>query len=607
MHCTKVLADAAVPKQHGGMKNPGDDPFQPDVSAGTTAERLAARGPSALAARNAALALMASQHFDVLVIGGGISGAGVAREAALAGYKTALIERGDFASGTSSRSSRLIHGGVRYLEHGYLSLVFEASRERRLLLKLAPHLVRPLSFTWPVYRGSRLPRWKVRAGLALYDVLSVFRNVGRHRPLSTNAVLRYEPALGREGLLGGARYWDAATDDSRLTLAAALGARDAGAIIANHLEVISAIHAPSGRLTGVRVHDHIDGAEFVVSGTIVVNATGPWSESTAAVTATQGTKTEKQILGSAGTHIAVPRQRIGNRDAVTIVSPLDGRVMFVLPAGPHAIIGTTEHAAPHGPDEIRASQQDVSYLLRTANLIFPHAKLTLDDVITGWAGIRPLAASRAGTKGAGSASREHAVTSRSDGLITLTGGKLTTFRAMAADVMKHVLASARNNGTPLKASVVAQSSDSTPLPGGDIRSLDQLKREAAETTRDSAVGERLASAYGSNWRNVWSYAQRDPSLGKRLIPDLPYLTAEVAHAVEREMACTIADVLIRRTHVAFETRDNGRSAARRVAPLVGALHGWSEEETASQIDAYDRESRRIFTIESPDSDTAKDV
>ena len=551
--------------------------------------------PVAAATRQAALAALAAEPFDMLVVGGGITGAGVAREAALAGFRTALVERDDFASGTSSRSSRLVHGGVRYLEHGHLGLVFESSRERRLLLELAPHLVRPLAFTWPVYRGARVPLWKVRAGLALYDALSLFRNA-RHHALNRGDVLAAEPALAPDGMVGGARYWDAATDDSRLTLASALAAREAGATVANHVAVVAGIHAngSEGRLTGVVAEDRLTSATFPIRARVVINATGPWSDATAALTGSpQGT----QLFGSAGAHIAVPRNRVGNNDAVTLVSPLDGRVMFVLPSGVHTIIGTTERPAHAGPDDIRATRAEVTYLLQSVNRCFPFAQLTMDDVVSAWCGIRPLAAVRAGEHSANAASREHAITHRADGLVSITGGKLTTYRAMAADVLSH----ARNElpksgGVPIAAHEV-RPSESTPLPGGDIVSRDATVAEARATVRDAAVGERLALAYGSRWRNVWSYVQRDGSLGYRLSESLPYLLAEVAHAVEREMAASLSDVLVRRTHVAFETRDNGRAAARRIAPLMGTLLRWSEHKTAQQLDRYDRDVARLFTID----------
>ena len=233
--------------------------------------------PPAVLARRAALDALAAETFDLLVVGGGITGAGVARDAALRGLRVALVERDDWAAGTSSRSSRLVHGGVRYLEHGHFGLVFEASRERRTLLRTAPHLVRPLAFTWPVYRGARVPRWKLTAGLALYDALALFRNVGTHRPLSVDGVLAREPALRAHGLLGGAAYWDAATDDARLTLATVLSARAAGAVTVNHAEV-RALLRDGETVAGARVCDTLGGAPVEVRARLVVTCAGPWGD-----------------------------------------------------------------------------------------------------------------------------------------------------------------------------------------------------------------------------------------------------------------------------------------------------------------------------------------
>ena len=516
------------------------------------AARLAGHTGSAAAHREATMQALANESFDLIIVGGGITGAGTAREAALRGLRVALVERDDFAAGTSSRSSRLVHGGVRYLEHGHVGLVFESSRERRLLLQLAPHLVRPLAFTWPVYRDSRVPLWKLRAGLLLYDALSLFRNVGRHEGLSPAEVLDAEPELDRNGLVGGARYWDASTDDTRLTLASVLAAREAGAVVANHTAVTGGV-VEGATLAGVTVHDRLADRRFAVHAPLVINCTGPWSDVTASLT---GVPTNQGVHGAVGAHVAISRQRLANRDAITITSPLDGRVMFVLPAGVHTIIGTTERPATGGPDDVRASAQEVTYLLRSVNDRFPYANLTTGDVISAWAGIRPLAASHTGAGGdTGSASREHAIVRAANGLVSVTGGKLTTYRAMAIDIVD------RATGNEAAASA-RERSEQEPLPGGDIVSLEQTEQEATATVHDAAVGERLARAYGSRWRNVWSYAQRDPALRLRIVDQLPYLVAEIAHAVERESACTFADVLVRRTHIAFETRDHGVGGGR---------------------------------------------
>lgn len=540
--------------------------------------------------RSLALGSLSRTTFDILVIGGGITGAGIAREGALAGYSVALIERDDFAAGTSSRSSRLVHGGVRYLEHGHLHLVFESSRERRLLLQLAPHLVRPLAFTWPVYRGARIPRWKLRAGLLAYDALALFRNVHRHQGLNTAGVLGHEPALSKDGLRGGARYWDAATNDSRLTLANIMAAADAGAVVLNHASVTGGLHSGM-ELNGVLVKDALSGQEFAVQARCIINATGPWSEATAALTGAGG---DNHILGSAGTHVSVPRQRVGNRDAITVISPLDGRVMFVLPGGQNAIIGTTEQPARRGPDQIRATITDITYLLESVNRIFPFARLTPDDVISAWCGIRPLAMVRAGESNAGSASREHAITRREDGLWSITGGKLTTYRVMAVDMLKHARVTLGPTHAPASS---VQSSEATLLPGGDIISREAVIAEAAATVRDTAVGDRLGGTYGSHWRNVWSYAQRDPAMAERIMEGLPCLMAEVAHAVEREWACTMADILVRRTQIAYETRDHGVASARRIASLMQTLLGWSDAERENELSNYEKEAARLFSID----------
>ncbi|MDE3128519.1 MAG: glycerol-3-phosphate dehydrogenase/oxidase, partial [Gemmatimonadota bacterium] len=295
--------------------------------------------------------------YDLLVIGGGITGAGIARDAALRGLHVLLVEKHDFAAGTSSRSSRLIHGGLRYLEHGQLKLVFEASGERRRLLRLAPHLVRPLRFVWPVYDGARVPFWKVVAGVTLYDALATFRNVHRHERLSAAGVEAEEPAVARSGLRGGVSYYDAATDDARLTLANVLDAERAGATVLNHVAVAELV-VERGRVTGARLADRLGGATAEIRTRATVNATGPWSDG---VRRLEGAQAHPRVRGSKGAHILVPRRRVDNRAALTLLSPTDGRVMFALPAGAFTIFGTTDTFTDASPDDVRASEDDVAY------------------------------------------------------------------------------------------------------------------------------------------------------------------------------------------------------------------------------------------------------
>ena len=511
---------------------------------------------------------LAARRFDVLVVGGGITGCGIARDAALRGLSVALVEKDDFASGTSSRSSRLVHGGVRYLEHGHLHLVFESSAERRRLLRLAPHLVRPLSFTWPVYEGARIPRWKLGAGLMLYDALSLFRNVGRHHRLSRSGVLEREPMLAADGLRGGAAYYDAATNDTRLTLANALAARAAGAVVVNHAVAAEPIQE-QGRVVGMHVRDALRSAPDVeVQAAVVVDATGPW---------------HGDIRGSKGAHISVPRERIGNNEALTLLSPVDGRVFFVLPRETNAVIGTTETTAPTSPDEVRASNEEVRYLLDSVNRFFPRAVLTTNDVVAAWAGIRPLVPT---TGSAGAASREHSIVTVPNGMISITGGKLTTYRIMAAQVVD---AAARELGRATD----GRASATTTLPGGDVASMDALVAAISRATNDVQLAAHLSS-YGSRWEEVWAECKSDGA--RRVVADLPYTFGELRYAVRAELALTLGDLFVRRTHLGFETRDHAMGVARAVAETIAPLLGWDSSEQRRAISDYATEAERIFAI-----------
>jgi glycerol-3-phosphate dehydrogenase len=398
-------------------------------------------------------------------------------------------------------------------------------------------------------------------------------------------VLRREPELEPEGLRGGAVYYDAGTDDARLTLLTALGARDAGATVVTHASVTGVAFERGGVRLAVR--DALGGDVVEARSRVAVNATGPWSDD---IRRCAGEDPRAHVLGAKGAHVAVPASRVGNRGAVTLVSRVDGRVMFVLPAGGFTIIGTTETPAERGPDEVRASARDVDYLLRSANAAFPDAHLERDDVVAAWAGIRPLAAVRASARSTASVSREHVIETDPRGLVTVSGGKLTTYRAMAADIVD-AAAALLNSGTahPHTATL--------PLPGGDVTSIDALDMEVARTIGDDAVAARLARAYGSEWRRVWSHVERDRSLGRRLVSGLPYLAAELVHGVEHELALTLTDLLVRRVPLAYETRDAGRSVAPIAAAIVAPLLGWDDAAVEREIAAYGREADRIFAVD----------
>jgi glycerol-3-phosphate dehydrogenase len=530
---------------------------------------------------------MAAEPVDVLVVGGGITGAGIARDAALRGFRTAVVDKSDFASGTSSHSSRLIHGGLRYLEQYAFHLVREASRERRVLLQVAPHLVHPLQFVLPSYRGARVPAWRLRAGLWLYDLLAGFRNEGLHRWLGRKATLRLEPGLRDKDLQGAALYFDAQTDDARLTLATMRAAAQAGALVASHASV-TALLKPDGRVRGAAVRDVLSGQEYSVRALVVVNATGPWSDELRRLEAPDAAPLLRLTRGA---HVAVPRRRMGHGRAMTLTSPLDGRVMFVLPWGDLSYIGTTDTDDDTSPDDVRATGEDVVYLLRSANWFFPTARLSPRDVVATWAGLRPLL--RAGGAGAvapSATSREHRLVEGPGGLLTIAGGKLTTYRLMAWEVVDRVAARLRAlDGRPRAA---RPRTDRLPLPGGETADLEGLVKAATERGARESTARYLVGAYGSEAAAVLNVMDRDRALGQPIVLGRPEVWAEVTHAVEREMALRLSDVLIRRLHLFYATQDQALSAARVVADHMAAALGWDAARRDAELSDYEKQVAR---------------
>jgi len=522
---------------------------------------------------------MAAEPVDVLVIGGGITGAGIARDAALRGFRTAVVDKGDLGGGTSSLSSRLIHGGIRYLEQGQFRLVFEASRERRVLLGIAPHLVHPLPFLFPVYRGARIPAWKLRAGMWLYDLLAAFHNVKMHRWLGRKATQRLEPGLRDKELKGAALYYDAQTDDARLVIATMRSAAHAGALVANYAEV-TALIKPDGRVGGATVRDELTGRTSTVRALVVVNATGPWVDR---VRRLDDAGSDLLLRPTKGVHVAVPRKRVGHTQAVTLMSPIDGRVMFVLPWGDLSYIGTTDTDEDASPDDVRATADDVVYLLRSANAFFPHARLSPADVIASWAGLRPLLRPPRQV-GPSAASREHRLVESPSGLLTIAGGKLTTYRVMARDAVDRVAARLRQlDGRPRGPRAPT---DRLPLPGGETADLEGLVKAAMERGASERTARHLVAAYGSEAAAVLNLVDRDRALGRPIVAGRATLWAEVAHAVEREMAVRLSDVLVRRLHLFYATRDQAVPAASPVADWLAEALGWDATRRAEEVAAY---------------------
>jgi glycerol-3-phosphate dehydrogenase len=480
---------------------------------------------------------LGERTFDVLIVGGGINGCGIARDAAMRGLSVALVEQNDFGSGTSGRSSRMIHGGVRYLEHGHFRLVAEASRERRILLRIAPHLVRPMEFVWPLYAGGRIPRWKLLAGLSLYDAFSAFHNTRRHERLSVGEVLAREPALRADGLVGGAVYHDAVTDDARLTLANALAARAAGALLLNHAE--AALDRPFG--SPVLVNDRLSGSQVRINARAAVIAVGPWNQA---------------VRGTKGSHVLVSRARTGQERAITFLSAEDQRVLFMIPDGDMTLIGTTDLLTAESPETVRASAQEIDYLLRSASAVLACDPLRTRDVVAAWAAIRPLAAQPVSDEPAG-LSREHAIEER-DGCIVVTGGKLTTYRVVAAQVVDRVV-------KQLRMSLPPAATDRIQLPGAD--------RQA-----------RIVQAITEN-----------PALSGRIVPESAHRKAELIVAARDEVAHTLGDLLIRRTRIAFRLADRGRGMAPMVAELVAPLLAWDKAQRDAEVERFAGELEAMFS------------
>lgn len=514
---------------------------------------------------------LSEEVFDVLVIGGGINGAAVARDAALRGMSVALLDRSDFAAGTSSRSSKLIHGGIRYLEQGDVALVLESCRERDLLRsRLAPHLVRAQPFVFPIYKGDSPPTWQLRIGLLLYDLLAGFHNVRMHRMLSAADMRRHEPEIESDGLQGGALYYDCWTDDARLTLETALAARGGGAAVLNYAEVVALEKDSAGRLATAAVRDLTTGAQTIVRARAFVNVTGPWLDS---VRRLDDPGAPPRLMLTKGVHAVFDRSRIGNRHAVVIRGAGDDRVMFAIPWQQQTLVGTTDTFYEGDPAAVAATREDVDYILESVNRAFPRACLSATDVISTYAGLRPLVAPEDEMEES-DISREDEIFESPAGLISLGGGKLTTHRHVAERIVDIV---ARRIGRRAGRCRTAR----VPLPGG--RGV--LPGSVADAPPVSA-DDHLRRRYGAVAPEVAALVRRDASLAAPIVTDLPDLRAEVAWAVEQEMALTLEDVLTRRLHVRLRSREHGQSVAREVAAIMAQRLGWDAERVEAEVAAY---------------------
>ncbi|MCW2621459.1 MAG: FAD-dependent oxidoreductase [Frankiales bacterium] len=511
-------------------------------------------------------------HVDVLVIGGGVTGAGAALDAATRGLTTALVEARDFASGTSSRSSKLFHGGLRYLEQLDLPLVREALRERELMLtRLAPHLVRPVSFLYPITRRG-WERVYVGAGLALYDTLGGKSSLPRHQHLSRRAARALCPALRPSALVGALRYYDAQTDDARHTTTLVRTAALHGAVVRNSTEVVDLLR-DADRVTGAVLRDTDTGEECRVRAGVVLNCTGVWTDDVQRLSGDTG---RFRVRASKGVHLLVPRDRI-NSDTGLILRTATS-VLFVIPWGNRWIVGTTDTDWNLDRAHPAASSADIDYLLEQVNRVLSSA-ITRADVVGVYAGLRPLLAGE--SEETSQLSREHAVARSVPGLVTVAGGKYTTYRIMARDAVD---ACVEDLDRPVPPSVT----DQVPLLGADgyVALVNRHVGIAQELGVPSWRLRRLLDRYGSLVHDVLAPAAEDPRLLEPLAGAPGYLGAEVRYAGTHEAVRHLDDVLTRRTRISIETTHRGTESARAAAQILAPVLGWDAHTVDREVDTY---------------------
>jgi glycerol-3-phosphate dehydrogenase len=544
---------------------------------------------------HAIAALADGEELDVLVIGAGVVGAGSALDAVTRGLSVGLVEARDFASGTSSRSSKLIHGGLRYLEMLDFGLVREALRERGLLIqRLAPHLVRPVPFLYPLqHRGWE--RLYAGAGVALYDTMGISsgnaRGLPRHRHLGRRAALRVAPGLKPEALVGALQYYDAQVDDARHTMFLARTAAAYGAHVASRTRVTGFLREGE-RVTGVTAVDLEHDVAFEIRARQVINATGVWTDDTQALVGERG---QFHVRASKGVHLVVPRDRI--HSSTGLILRTASSVLFVIPWGRHWIVGTTDTDWNLDKVHPAASSRDIDYLLQEVNKVLV-TPLTREDVQGVYAGLRPLLSGE--SEMSSQLSREHTVGSPAPGLVVVAGGKYTTYRVMARDAVD-AAAHGLGGGVP------ASCTENVPLLGaeGFAALWNQRRGLARDAGLHVARVEHLLRRYGTLVDEVLALVRRDPSLGEPLAGAGDYLRAEIAYATTQEGARHLEDVMTRRTHISVQTFDRGVAAARPAAELMAEALGWSPEQIDREVDHYTaRVLAERASQEQPDDEAA---
>ncbi|MCW2621274.1 MAG: glycerol-3-phosphate dehydrogenase/oxidase [Frankiales bacterium] len=521
---------------------------------------------------------------DVLVVGMGATGAGVALDAASRGLSVLVVDKGDLASGTSSKSSKLVHGGLRYLENYEFGLVREGVVERQLLMRLAPHLVRPMDFLYPVWSDTAKRRL-LGLGLSTYDVFAMASGsaVRRHERLDAAEAIARAPALADSELAYSYLYGDCATDDARLVLAVVQAARRFGALVVSYAEVTGLVTADAGRVVGAYAVDGLTGQELTLRARYVVNATGVWVD---ALQQAEEPGRPAVVQPSKGVHVVVPHHRLPLGDTSVLLPSKqgDGRSMFAIPWGRQTILGTTDTPYDGDLEGLSLTAEDLDYVLAAGNAVF-RRELTAEDVLGAWAGVRPLIR-EPGAAGMSDISRRHTLVEGRGGMLTITGGKLTTYRRMAKDVVDRIV---ERDGRRARCRT-----DEIPLTGQREESV------VVDETRQAAIGlglaedvvESLVRQTGESATEVLSLVAAEPAWGARLTPHASHLVAEVVHAARAEGAVTLEDVFSRRMRLSLRERDAGLSGALGAARLLAAETGQDEQWALAQVTAYAEAVRR---------------
>jgi glycerol-3-phosphate dehydrogenase len=525
---------------------------------------------------------------DLLIVGGGITGAGILRDAASRGLTALVVERGDFASGTSGRSTKLIHGGLRYIAQGQIGMTRESCRERDLLIRLNPHLVRPIPFLWPVFEDSKMPMWQVRAGLFTYWGLAGFRSSARSRMLGPEQVAHFSRDLRREGLRGAGFFHDGQVDDARLVLETLVSARRFGGEAVNHAEVFEFLRGDEGRIVGARVRDEESGEERTIRAEVVVNAAGPAVER---VRGLDRPVAEPELRPAKGVHLVIPRRRVHCESAI-VLEARDGRHLSLIPWDEVALIGTTDCFTDE-IDEPVVTIEEVHYMLSAANDAFPRLALTTNDISCAFAGVRPLVADGDEESPSNSVSREHKIYEDPSGLISVTGGKLTTYRAMGESVVKRALARLPEER---KAAAGPSLTASHPLREDEF---EVAELEAELEARYGLGPHRIAHLVRTHGLDAEELLREtDPEL-RRPIGESRYTYAEIPWCMRTECAVTLCDLLEHRMRLALFAIGQGLRELDEIARVAAEATGWDAERAREEAASYVSAVRTRYQIAPP--------